>query len=200
MNNRRKLLSLVMMSVLTVFTLAGCGSSNADATTGSSSTSTSGESQTDSENTAQTEETSVTIGEITAIDGENLTLDLYESTDNVTVATDIDVNTLTATGETTSLSLGEDASVEIVSNGIVETSTADALAVGDMIAISDEDGQAVYILSSGDTNTGSTNATGNTDAVTDTTTDGSGDSAADTSSDESTLTGNTDSENTATVE
>lgn len=185
MNKHRKLLSLTMLTALAIFTLVGCGSNNADTTTGSSATDTSAS----SENAKAAKETSLTIGRITAIDGDRVALECYTSEEKIFAATDIDPDTLSATGETATVTLEEDARVETVDNGVIKTSTTDALTVDDLIAVSDEKGQTIYILgrAAGNTTANTNNTTtGNTEAT------GTGDNES-TDTDDTTANENADS-------
>lgn len=83
------------------------------------------------------------IGKITNINGKELTLDLYKSDKDVTEVKDIDAAALTDTGEGETVALQDDVVVESQSNGVTQTAAADNLAVGDMVAISNDGGQRI---------------------------------------------------------
>lgn len=188
-----------MIMLVAVFAFAGCSSSSDE----SSSTDTSASSE--SENTTSTstdEDSSIMIGEITAINDGEMTLSLYDSDSTVTDVTDIDTSELTASGESETVDIQEDAKVERISDGVTQTAAVDSLAVGDMVAISDEDGQLIAILDMDDTTSDSTTGTTSTDS--DTMTDSS-DTSTTTSSSTSTDSSDTtstsgSSENTVTVD
>ena len=186
MKKRKMFLVLSMVSALCLFTLAGCGNSdtNNDTTT---PTSTSDESQTTNTNDENNADSSLTIGEITTVGEDSMTLSLYESADKVTAATEIDPATLTATGDSDTITIEKDATVERIVNGVTQTTAVDDLSVGDMVAISDDNGQLIVILDTSDT-TGTDNDANTSDAATD-------DTTTDTTTDT-----NTDSDNTAAVE
>lgn len=199
---KKKIISLLMIMLVAVFAFAGCSSSSDE----SSSTDTSASSE--SENTTSTstdKDSSIMIGEITAINDGEMTLSLYDSDSIETDVTDIDTSELKSSGESETVDIQEDAKVERISDGVTQTAAVDSLAVGDMVAISDEDGQLIAILDMDNTTSDSTTGTTSTDSDTMTDTDTSSDASTTTSS--STSTGSSDttstsgsSENTVTVD
>lgn len=183
MKDHKKRLALVLLAALSVFALAGCSSSSDSESADDTSTSSSTE-QTSS--SASENESSWLIGEITVVSDNEITLTCYESDEAVSTVEDIDTDALTATGETETISLADDVSLERYYNGVTQTTTMDALATGVMVAIHESDAQTVYILGAED----ETAVTGTSDSSTST----------DSTSDSSTSTDSTDSTSTYSSE
>lgn len=191
MKKRKTILAALMVAALGLFLLAGCGNSDtsSDTTTQTSSSDETTSTQTNDES----DDSTLTIGEITTVGENSLTLSLYESEDDVTAATEIEPGTLKATGDSDTINIEEDATVERIVNGVTQTTTTDDLAVGDMVAISDDDGQLIVILDADSVADSDTNA--NTDGTSDTS-----DTTMDGTTTDSTTDTNTDSGNTASIE
>ena len=183
MKDHKKRLALVLLAALSIFALAGCSSSSGSESADDTSTSSSTE-QTSSP--ASEDESSWLIGEITVVSDNEITLTCYESDEAVSTVEDIDTDALTATGETETISLADDVSIERYYNGVTQTTTMDALATGVMVAIHESDAQTVYILGAED----DTAVTGTSDSSTST----------DSTSDSSTSTDSTDSTSTYSSE
>lgn len=208
MNKRKKFLPLMMIALVSVFALAGCGSTS-DTNTDTDTSSASAESSLDEETgDSGVDEQLLTIGMITNVDESSITLDLYEALDDVSDVADIDTASLSETGESKTITLQDDVVVNSRVNGLTQTADTTSLAVGDLVAVSDEDGQEIIILETDattDTTTGSDNTTtgtGDTSASENTTT-GTSDTSTGSENetgiaDDSSL--GTSSENTATVD
>lgn len=149
MNKHRKLLSLTMLVALAAFTLTGCGASSDEDTSDPAPASVSEDSSTTSDDLSAAKETNtasedeVVIGEINSMSLDSLSLNLYESSGEITDPTAIDPAALSPLYEISSVPLTSDAKVEAVTGGALEAKTTDDLNVGDVVAIK---GQAIYIL------------------------------------------------------
>lgn len=143
---------MLMIALVAVFAFAGCSSSSGKAQNTASSAKQETKSESKSEKSTSSKETAsaLMIGKITNINGKELTLDLYKSDKDVTEVKDIDAAALTDTGEGETVALQDDVVVESQSNGVTQTAAADNLAVGDMVAISNDDGQRITILEADD--------------------------------------------------
>ena len=88
------------------------------------------------------------VGEITGIADDSLELYIYDVYPETTDYTDLTGETLTATGETQTVTLDTGAAYEAVTDGTAEAITQADLAEGDMVAvITKEDGsQTVMVL------------------------------------------------------
>lgn len=88
------------------------------------------------------------VGEITGIADDSLELYIYDVYPETTDYTDLTGETLTATGETQTVTLDTGAAYEAVTDGVAEAITQADLAEGDMVAvITKEDGsQTVMVL------------------------------------------------------
>ena len=139
---KKKIIALLMLALVTVFALAGCGSSSDD----SSSTTTSVSAESETTTSTSEQDSDILIGEITAIDDSDITLALYESDTTVTTVTDIDTSELSASGESETIAIQDDVTVERISDGVTQTASVESLAVGDMIAVSNDDGQLIVEL------------------------------------------------------
>ena len=143
---------MLMIALVAVFAFAGCSSSSGKAHNTASSAKQEIKSESKSEKSTSSKETAsaLMIGKITNINGKELTLDLYKSDKDVTEVKDIDAAALTDTGEGETVALQDDVVVESQSNGVTQTAAADNLAVGDMVAISNDGGQRITILEADD--------------------------------------------------
>ena len=141
MKTSRKIVAMLMIALVAVFAFAGCSSSSGKAQNTASSAKQETKSESKSEKSTSSKETAsaLMIGKITNINGKELTLDLYKSDKDVTEVKDIDAAALT-----------DDVVVESQSNGVTQTAAADNLAVGDMVAISNDGGQRITILEADD--------------------------------------------------
>lgn len=173
MKRQKKFLPLLMITLLAVFAFAGCSSSDDSATTTSDSASSTTESATDEDDTdtdTSANESTIMIGQITSLDATSLTLDLYESNSDVSTVSDIDTADLEETGNAETVAIQDDVVVRSLSNGVTQTAAVDNLAVGDMVAITDDDGQIITILEA-DTGAAAsgttTDSTSGTDAAAD---------------------------------
>ena len=191
MKKRKTILAALMVAALGLFLLAGCG--NSDTSSDNTTQTSSSDETTSTQTNDESDDSTLTIGEITPVGENSLTLSLYESEDDVTAATKIEPGTLKATGDSDTINIEEDATVERIVNGVTQTTTTDDLAVGDMVAISDDDGQLIVILDADSVADSDTNA--NTDGTSDTS-----DTTMDGTTTDSTTDTNTDSGNTASIE
>ena len=153
MKTQRKWGALALMVLIPVFSLAGCSDSSDTATDSSATTtSTSAESETAGETSTATE-SAYSVGVITAVGSSQITIALYESDDTIDYLSDIDPDTLTATGETTTVTFDDTTVVERYDNGVITTLTTSELAIDDLVAISEDDGQTIAIIAQDDTDT-----------------------------------------------
>lgn len=152
MKTSRKIVAMLMIALVAVFAFAGCSSASGKAQNTASSVKQETKSESKSEKSTSSKETAsaLMIGKITNINGKELTLDLYKSDKDVTEVKDIDAAALTDTGEGETVALQDDVVVESQSNGVTQTAAADNLAVGDMVAISNDGGQRITILEADD--------------------------------------------------
>lgn len=186
MKRQKKFLPLLMMTLLAVFAFAGCSSSDDSATSTSDSASSTTESATDEDDTdtdTSANESTIMIGQITSLDATSLTLDLYESNSDVSTVSDIDTADLEETGNAETVAIQDDVVVRSLSNGVTQTAAVDNLAVGDMVAITDDDGQIITIL---EADTGAAAASGTTTDSTSGTDAAADDSASTTGTDSGT--------------
>ena len=152
MKTPRKIVAMLMIALVAVFAFAGCSSSSGKAHNTASSAKQETKSESKNEKSTSSKETAsaLMIGKITNINGKELTLDLYKSDKDVTEVKDIDAAALTDTGEGETVALQDDVVVESQSNGVTQTAAADNLAVGDMVAISNDGGQRITIREADD--------------------------------------------------
>lgn len=155
MKTFRKWGALALTVMIATFSLAGCGAEN-DTTADSSanSTSTSAESTTAGDTTTS-DDSAYTVGVITAVGSAQITIELYESDESISYLSDISADSLDATGETTTISFSDDTVVETYDNGVTTTTTTSALAIGDLVAVSDDGGQTITIVYTDETSTSS---------------------------------------------
>ena len=130
-----------MVAALGMFALAGCGSDDtASDTAGASAAS---ESSADSENNSD-----LLIGEVNQVTEDELELEIYESEKAADTAEDVDPEKLSATGKHETIALDDDVVVEYLEDGVTQTTSASAIDVGDMLVITEDDGQHIYIIRS----------------------------------------------------
>ena len=88
------------------------------------------------------------IGEITYVGDSYIRINLYEPDTEIADYTDLGAAVLTDTGTSETVTLDTDAVFEYVSSGILYSTTADGLTVGDMVAVTTtEDGiQEIIVL------------------------------------------------------
>ena len=166
MKTQRKWGALSLMVLISVFSLAGCSDSSDTATDSSATTtSTSAESETAGE-TSSTTESAYSVGVITAVGSSQITIALYESDDTIDYLSDIDPDTLTATGETTTITFDDTTVVERYDNGVITTLTTSELAIDDLVAIiaqNDTDATSDTTSYSNNSSTASENTTSYSD-------------------------------------
>lgn len=143
MKRSKKLLSLVMMTALGAFALAGCGGASDD-----TAAETSAAAEETTKDTARDD--GFLIGEVNLVSEDSLKLEIYESEEKTTSAVDVDASKLSATGKYETVTLAADVVVERIEDGVTQTVTPDAITVGDMVVISEDEGQHVYIILSSD--------------------------------------------------
>lgn len=143
MKRSKKLLSLVMMTALGAFALAGCGGASDD-----TAAETSAAAEETTKDTARDD--GFLIGEVNLVSEDSLKLEIYESEEKTTSAVDVDASKLSATGKYETVTLAADVVVERIEDGVTQTVTPDAITVGDMVVISEDEGQHVYIILSAD--------------------------------------------------
>ena len=158
-------LALVMLTAAFTACSESTSSSSESSASSESSTSSAGseeESSSDTENEESSEVSSeesnvssedeeiaeAVVGEITGIADDSLELYIYDVYPETTDYTDLTGETLTATGETQTVTLDTGAAYEAVTDGAAEAITQADLAEGDMVAvITKEDGsQTVMVL------------------------------------------------------
>lgn len=141
MKRTKRFLSLLMVAALGMFALAGCGSDDtASDTAGASAAS---ESSADSENNSD-----LLIGEVNQVTEDELALEIYESEKAADTAEDVDPEKLSATGKHETIALDDDVVVEYLEDGVTQTTSASAIDVGDMLVITEDEGQHIYIIRS----------------------------------------------------
>lgn len=98
--------------------------------------------------TARTPRRRTLIGEITYANDSYIRINIYESDTEITDYTDLGSAVLTDTGTSETVTLDSDAVFEYVSSGILYSTTADGLTIGDMVAVTaTEDGiQEIIVL------------------------------------------------------
>lgn len=158
-------LALVMLTAAFTACSESTSSSSESSASSESSTSSAGseeESSSDTENEESSEVSSeesnvssedeeiveAVVGEITGIADDSLELYIYDVYPETTDYTDLTGETLTATGETQTVTLDTGAAYEAVTDGAAEAITQADLAEGDMVAvITKKDGsQTVMVL------------------------------------------------------
>lgn len=149
MKRSKRFLSLVMLTALGAFALAGCGGASDD-----TAVETSAAAEETTKDTARDD--GLLIGEVNLVSEDSLKLEIYESEEKTTSAVDVDASKLSATGKYETVTLAADVVVERIEDGVTQTVTPDAITVGDMVVISEDEGQHVYIILSSDFTTEST--------------------------------------------
>ncbi|HJG86044.1 hypothetical protein [Pseudoflavonifractor capillosus] len=164
MRQYTKRLSILLTALLCIGLLAGCGTDTSDNTVSDDSTDTpvstdgaggtdstddtSGTDGTDSAGGGTDAGTADLIGEITYVGDSYIRINLYEPDTEIADYTDLGAAVLTDTGTSETVTLDTDAVFEYVSSGILYSTTADGLTVGDMVAVTTtEDGiQEIIVL------------------------------------------------------
>lgn len=152
MRQYTKRLSILLTALLCIGLLAGCSTDASNDSTSDDSTDTPAntENTTGTDDTAGGEdaETADLIGEITYANDSYIRIDIYESDTEITDYTDLGSAVLTDTGTSETVTLDSDAVFEYVSSGILYSTTADGLTIGDMVAVTaTEDGiQEIIVL------------------------------------------------------
>lgn len=152
MRQYTKRLSILLTALLCIGLLAGCSTDTSNDSTSDDSTDT----PANTENTTGTDdatggeytETADLIGQITYASDSYIRIDIYESDTEITDYTDLGSAVLTDTGTSETVTLDSDAVFEYVSSGILYSTTADGLTIGDMVAVTaTEDGiQEIIVL------------------------------------------------------
>lgn len=143
-----------MLTALGAFALAGCGGASDD-----TAVETSAAAEETTKDTARDD--GFLIGEVNLVSEDSLKLEIYESEEKTTSAVDVDASKLSATGKYETVTLAADVVVERIEDGVTQTVTPDAITVGDMVVISEDEGQHVYIILSSDFTTESTGGAAN---------------------------------------
>lgn len=154
-------------AVLALVMLTAAFTACSESTSSSSESSASSESSEESDVSSEDEEIAeAVVGEITGIADDSLELYIYDVYPETTDYTDLTGETLTATGETQTVTLDTGAAYEAVTDGAAEAITQADLAEGDMVAvITKEDGSQTVMVLEYDANADDTssNATGTAD-------------------------------------
>lgn len=142
-------LALVMLTA--AFTACSESASSSSESSASSESSEEGSEESSEESDVSSEDEEIVeavVGEITGIADDSLELYIYDVYPETTDYTDLTGETLTATGETQTVTLDTGAAYEAVTDGAAEAITQADLAEGDMVAvITKEDGsQTVMVL------------------------------------------------------
>ena len=153
---KRKIQTAAAVLALVMLTAAFTACSESTSSSSESSTSSAGSEEENSSGTESEESSEVSseeiaeavVGEITGIADDSLELYIYDVYPETTDYTDLTGETLTATGETQTVTLDTGAAYEAVTDGTAEAITQADLAEGDMVAvITKEDGsQTVMVL------------------------------------------------------
>lgn len=147
MRQYTKRLSILLTALLCIGLLAGCSTdtSNDSTDTPANTENTTG---TDDVTGGEDNETADLIGEITYANDSYIRIDIYEPDMEITDYTDLGSAVLTDTGTSETVTLDSDAVFEYVSSGILYSTTADGLTIGDMVAVTaTEDGiQEIIVL------------------------------------------------------
>lgn len=147
MKQHTKYIALVLAVIFCIAALSGCGSTSDDTQEDSPDSSSENESETlDLDDTASED----VIGEVTYASASYLSLDVYTSEMGSSDYVSLDPAELSATGETDTVTLDSDVTYQYVSDGSLYTTTADDIAVGDMVVVTTDDSgaQTVIILDS----------------------------------------------------
>lgn len=152
MRQYTKRLSILLTALLCIGLLAGCSTDASNDSTSDDSTGTPANTEnttgTDDATGGEDAETADLIGEITYANDSYIRIDIYESDTEITDYTDLGSAVLTDTGTSETVTLDSDAVFEYVSSGILYSTTADGLTIGDMVAVTaTEDGiQEIIVL------------------------------------------------------
>lgn len=152
MRQYTKRLSILLTALLCIGLLAGCSTDASNDSTSDDSTDTPANTEnttgTDDATGGEDAETADLIGEITYANDSYIRINIYESDTEITDYTDLGSAVLTDTGTSETVTLDSDAVFEYVSSGILYSTTADGLTIGDMVAVTaTEDGiQEIIVL------------------------------------------------------
>lgn len=152
MRQYTKRLSILLTALLCIGLLAGCSTDASNDSTSDDSTDTPANTEnttgTDDATGGEDTETADLIGQITYASDSYIRIDIYESDTEITDYTDLGSAVLTDTGTSETVTLDSDAVFEYVSSGILYSTTADGLTIGDMVAVTaTEDGiQEIIVL------------------------------------------------------
>lgn len=140
MNKKFRILAATLSLSLCVGLLAAC-SSNSGGNTGSNTAGNNTTSNSSSD-TSGTEESNIsinTVAEVTAInDDGSLELKIYSGSGNIADFAAVDLSAYTATEETESITISDESVLFTAENGSLVSSKADAIAVGDMLVLSQD--------------------------------------------------------------
>lgn len=140
MNKKFRILAATLSLSLCVGLLAACSSNNGG-NTGSNTTGNNTTSD-NSSSTGGTEESNIsinTVGEVTAInDDGSLELKIYSGSGNIADFAAVDLSAYTATEEAESITISDESVLFTAENGSLVSSKADAIAVGDMLVLSQD--------------------------------------------------------------
>lgn len=168
MKQHTKYIALSLAAIFCIAALTGCGSTSDDAEDSSVDSS---ESSTDSlDGELESLTTEDVIGEVTYAGASYLSLNVYASDTGDSDYASLDPTTLSATGETDTVTLGSDATYQYVSDGALYTTSADDITVGDMVVITTDDSgaQSIIILESTEDSSEENNASEASDSDYDT--------------------------------
>lgn len=152
MRQYTKRLSILLTALLCIGLLAGCSTDASNDSSSDDSTDTPANTEnttgTDDATGGEDAETADLIGEITYANDSYIRINIYESDTEITDYTDLGSAVLTDTGTSETVTLDSDAVFEYVSSGILYSTTADGLTIGDMVAVTaTEDGiQEIIVL------------------------------------------------------
>ena len=152
MRQYTKRLSILLTALLCIGLLAGCSTDTSNDSTSDDSTDTPANTEnttgTDDVTGGEDNETADLIGEITYANDSYIRIDIYEPDTEITDYTDLGSAVLTDTGTSETVTLDSNAVFEYVSSGILYSTTADGLTIGDMVAVTaTEDGiQEISVL------------------------------------------------------
>lgn len=152
MRQYTKRLSILLTALLCIGLLAGCSTDTSNDSTSDDSTDTPANTEnttgTDDVTGGEDNETADLIGEITYANDSYIRIDIYEPDTEITDYTDLGSAVLTDTGTSETVTLDSNAVFEYVSSGILYSTTADGLTIGDMVAVTaTEDGiQEIIVL------------------------------------------------------
>ena len=173
MKRRFSFLTVLTVLVLSLALLTGCESTDDDdassSSSVSSSTSTSSGSSSDTKAGTDEEEDDTAagvdvIGEVTAITASYITLDVYETDEDVEDYATLDTTMLTSSGTTDTVTIEDDAEYYYISAETLVTTTSDNIEAGDMIVVTVDESEVQQIIllekadSAGDTSESDTSA------------------------------------------